>query len=166
MDSSYEQRVRGIDWAPYRTAYGSASKRLVFVRKDGRGPEDNWGSVADQLVRLASRDPAEAQTASHQLWCSLCHQHAYVSSAARPAFPFLLEVLDSACESLQVEILDIVVGIASCCLTGRLDPDGEWAKELEVDIRSAVPRFRALAAHPNEEIADWANKYLQILKEA
>jgi hypothetical protein len=99
---NFEERLKRVDWSKYETAYGSASGT------------NEWGSVGEQLLNLASQDDEKAMKATHHLWCGLCHQHAFVSSAALPALPFILEVLDSANESLALEILDILLGFAAC----------------------------------------------------
>lgn len=96
-----------IPWANYQTAYGSAAGDHVF------GGE-RWGNIGEQLRALASPDRATAMAASHHLWCCLCHQHAYVSSAAEPALPFILAVLDHADDELAIEIDDILRGFATC----------------------------------------------------
>lgn len=95
MNDSFQQRMEAIDWSRYETAYGPAVR------------------VPGQLWLLAKGDHKEAMAASHELWCELCHQHAYVSSAALPALPFLLEVMDGAGEQLAVEILDLLLGLRS-----------------------------------------------------
>jgi len=94
-NSDFEKRVDQINWSDYSTAYGNACV------------------VAKQLKELASTNPKLAMAASHDLWCGLCHQHAYISSAALPAFPLLIDVLKSTDEKLKVEILDIITGIAA-----------------------------------------------------
>lgn len=98
-DSKYDERLKAIDWSEYKTAYG---------------PADKPDSVASQLSLLAGSDHKTAMGAAHDLWCGLCHQHAYVSSAALPALPFILEVLDQANDDLSAEILDILLGFAVC----------------------------------------------------
>lgn len=75
MGPAFEERLRAVVWADYGTAYGPAIK------------------VPDQPGRLAGPNEGAALAASHDLCCGLCHQHAYISSAAVPALPFILEVL-------------------------------------------------------------------------
>jgi len=73
MSSSYEERVMAVHWAGLESAYGSA--------KD----------VGRWLIELKSTDWETAFQASHLLWCSLCHQHVFISPAAEAAIPFLFE---------------------------------------------------------------------------
>ena len=136
-----------IDWTHYQTAYGVAT------------------NVPQQLRRLASTDHADAMAASHDLWCGLCHQHAYVSSAALPALPFLLDVLRSANEALTTEILDILLGFANCTSAtypGKVPP---WAQELRQQLKHAWPEFAHLLHHSNTEIADFADTIQHSLAE-
>jgi hypothetical protein len=81
----FDERINLVAWGDFHTAYGPAVK------------------VPDQLRRLAGPDLKAALEASHELWCGLCHQHMQVGSAALPALPFLLEVLDSADRDMAVE---------------------------------------------------------------
>ena len=100
--------------------------------------------------------------ASHQLWCALCHQHAYVSSAALPALPFLLEILDDAPEQLKVEILDVLTGIAECSTPQGDEP--AWHSELRGELLKAKPMFEALTqGQPKVEICDFAERILAAL---
>ena len=69
--------------------------------------------VPDQLRRLLATDREVALEASHELWSGLCHQHAYVSSAALPALPLLVGALETADERVADEILDILYGLQS-----------------------------------------------------
>jgi hypothetical protein len=146
MSPDYADRIGAIDWTTYHTAYG---------RADG---------VASQLLDLASSDHDAAMKATHALWCGLCHQHADISSAALPAYPFILEVLDSANDDLAVEILDILLGFAYCSTRGPEGPSpNEWERELRGKLRQQLPRFVALAKHPNELISYFAEEIVENL---
>ncbi len=89
-----------------KTRNGSLIDRQPTHRVRALRPHGGRSSLLD----LASSDHDAAMKATHALWCGLCHQHAYISSAALPAYPFILEVLDSANDDLAVEILDILLG--------------------------------------------------------
>jgi hypothetical protein len=135
MSDTIQPELRKIDWSQFETAYGQAIK------------------VPDQLQRLFSTNHGVAMQASHELWCGLCHQHAYVSSAAQPALPFILQALAIADNKLKVEILDILVGFAVC--TARTDVEG-WKQQLRKELATELPRFEALTRHPDEDVSGWA----------
>lgn len=145
-DQDYKRRLEEINWLNFQTAYGRA---------------DN---ISAELLRLASSDHSTAMKATHELWCGLCHQHAYISSAALPAVPFILDVLDSASDELTIEILDILAGFAICSTLG---PKGaspiEWERNLRVELRMELPRFTVLMNHCNEEIAGFAERIVKNL---
>jgi hypothetical protein len=101
--------------------------------------------------------------ASHDLWCGLCNQHAYVSSAALPALPFILEILDRAEEALTVEILDILLGFATCTRPEGAQSTPLWVSELRDRVGVLLPRLRVLAEHPNDDIADFAQLIIEDL---
>jgi hypothetical protein len=154
MDEAFGKRLYAISWADFRTAYGPAVK------------------VPDQLRRLAGRDEKAALDASHELWCGLCHQHVQVGSAALPAFPFLLEVLDSANRRLSVELLDILLGFAIGTNRQRavafqrslgrkvIQPEEHWVSDLRSALVAELPRFRQLAVGKDEEVADFAEQII------
>jgi len=125
-----------VDWRLVETAYGSAQ------------------NVPALLARLAGADHAAAMAASHDLWCALCHQHAYVSSAALPALPALISALDQANEDLAVEILDILKGFAVC--TSLTAKNEAWMNMLRTRLQEQRPRFLVLAQSKNELIAGFA----------
>lgn len=118
--------------------------------------------MPELLIQLASSDHTAAMKASHHLWCCLCHQHAYVSSAALPALPFLLEILDEANEQLTVEILDILTGFAVCS-RDDIPTSEDWTRELHARLIEERHRFTRLADHPNSDIADWGRGLLDEL---
>ena len=68
-----------IDWSQYETAYGNAAQDIPHFQA-GKTP-----SVPRSLWDLFSGDRERAIRATGDLWAGLCHQHAYVSSAALPA---------------------------------------------------------------------------------
>jgi hypothetical protein len=126
-----------IDWRLVETAYGSAR------------------NIPALLACLAGDDHAAAMAASHDLWCALCHQHAYVSSAALPALPALLFALDRANEELAVEILDILTGFAVC--TSLIAKNEAWMNALRARLQEELSRFLVLAKSKNELIAEFAS---------
>jgi hypothetical protein len=129
------QELQQVDWSQFETAYGVAT------------------DVPGQLVRLFSPNHDDAMAASHELWCGLCHQHAYVSSAALPALPFLIRALDALDAKLAVEVLDILCGFAVCTAGDSL-PD--WGRRLRQSLLVESRRFEALTHHQDEDVSDWA----------
>jgi hypothetical protein len=152
VGQTYDERLNDIPWGDFDTAYGPAAK------------------VPDQLRRLAGRDRKASLEATHDLWCGLCHQHVQIGSAALPALPFLLEVLDTADRDLTVELLDILLGFAIGVNRQRavdfqrslgrteVTSEEEWVAVLRAALTAELPRFRRLAASPNQDIADFAGR--------
>ena len=129
----------------YETAYGDAS------------------NIPHELERLLSKDLDEAMDATHQLWCSLCHQHAYISSAAEPAYLFLKYVLEKAEGNFLVEMLDIFAGFAECSSPKHPEGEGEFQKRVRGLLQQDVELFKKLsliegpegfAEYIVEEVAD------------
>src|SRR5688572_16788748 len=89
-------QIAAIDWPSYETAYGPAVKT----------PGD--------LHLLLFGTEEQAMAAASGLWAGLCHQHAYLSSAAEPALPFLLNALRESNDRIKTEILDIFLGFVVC----------------------------------------------------
>jgi len=141
LSSDFQARIASVQWGDYQTAYGNAT------------------IVSGQLMRLGSSDLHTALNACNELWLGLCHQHAYVSSAALPACPFMLEVFDVAEDSLRVELLDIFLGFVTC--THPKFALFDWQNELHAMMRNEVPRFRELCNHPNSDIVEIAELILE-----
>ena len=155
IDPNYTERVKAIDWASYHTAYGQADK------------------VPEQLLNLASPDKEKAMNATHDLWCGLCHQHVQIGTAALPAIPFILEVLDVASEELSVEILDILLGFAlgsnrqrsidfqkACGHSAPLS-EPEWIAKTRSLLIEQRERFEKLKAHKNPDIKYFSVRILE-----
>lgn len=135
-------RLAGIDWSRFETAYGPARK------------------VPGWLLDFVHANGARARRAGHQLWCSLCHQHAYVSSAALPALPWIVAVLQRTDEQLVCEALDILLGFVRCTDPGQVQQaDGvapAWHRELRDGVRRVLPEVTRLLASGSPEVAEAA----------
>ena len=98
--------------------------------------------------------------AANDLWCGLCHQHAYVSSAALPACDFLMLALREADDELKVELLDILLGFAAC--TGR-SAEADWEKQLREKLKADLPVFSGFLSSANEDISFFAGRIVEEL---
>jgi len=134
--------IDAIPWQEFDTAYDA--------------PE----SVSLDLKLLMFGDQKQALKASHHLWCGLCHQHAYMSSAAEPAFPFLMLVLRESGDLVKVEVLDILLGFVLC-----QQPDVEFTQRILNAIVEQRPEIEKLKDSPNEEVAGFAESVCEALNE-
>lgn len=151
-----------IDWSAYETAYGNAAQNHPYYvplqNHKGYIPK-----VAQSLKDLFSNDTNIALQASHDLWCDLCHQHTFISSASLPAYDILyqgLQILDTA---LKVEILDIFYGFA-ICTTNEASPNS-WQTQLRTKLKNNIDTFAQLTTHPNEDIVAFAENILSALQQ-
>jgi len=141
-----ERRISKIDWTQYQTAYGRADR------------------VAAQLGDLFSQDSQIADSASHDLWCGLCHQHVGVSSAALPALPFIFEALKEADENLGVEILDILLGFSICSAPSfSKGDDPEWVIELRGQMKEHLPLFVDILSSATGDAHRFASNIIESL---
>lgn len=148
--------ISSINWSDYETAYGNAAENIPYTVpiRDARG---YYPKVEDSLVNLFSDDEKTALQASHDLWCGLCHQHAYISSAALPAFDILLCALQILSDKLKVEILDIFYGFVICGSDSHLS---SWQGKLRAKLKENESYFQVLTEHQNEDIASFAEEII------
>ncbi len=157
LDSSYYQRLNAIPWGEFRTAYGPAVH------------------VPDQLRRLAGSDRRAALAASNEVWAGLCHQHVRIDSAALPALPFILDVLDLADQELTLELLDILLGFTIGTNRQRallwqrslgrteMEPEQGWVTVLRAVLMAELPRFEGLRSSQSDEVAALAQQIVREL---
>lgn len=148
--------ISSIDWSNYETAYGNAGENIPYAVPMGDA-RNYYPKVRDSLTNLFSDDEKTALQASHELWCGLCHQHAYISSAALPAFDILLCALQISGDKLKIEILDIFYGFAICISDSS---SSAWQGQLRAKLKENKPYFQVLAEHPNEDIAFFAEEII------
>lgn len=98
--------------------------------------------------------------AASDLWAGLCHQHAYISSAALPAYDFLMIALRELDDGLKVELLDIFLGFAVC--TGR-SAETDWERQLRDKLTSHLPVFAGLVSSENEDISYFSGRIVEEL---
>ena len=143
-----------IDWSQYETAYGNAAQDIPHFQV-GKTP-----SVPSSLWALFSKDQEKAMQASSDLWAGLCHQHAYVSSAALPAYDVLMLGLQELDSQLKVELLDIFLGFAVC--TGR-SAETDWERQLREKLEADLPVFAGLVSSENEDISYFSGRIVEEL---
>lgn len=143
-----------IDWSQYETAYGNAAQDIPHFQV-GKTP-----SVPSSLWALFSGDRERAMRATSDLWAGLCHQHAYISSAALPACDFLMIALRELDDELKVELLDIFLGFAVC--TGR-NAETDWERQLRDKLTSHLPVFAGLVSSENEDISYFSERIVEEL---
>jgi len=115
---------------------------------------------------LASAYHANAYTASSDLHDSFVHQDVQLHTAALPALPFILEVLDRADDTLTWGIVDILYGMAK-----GTKPDfwkngdvPSWALQLRQALQAELPRFLKMKdSGANEDIRDCASCIVDFL---
>ena len=104
-------RLREEKWADYEVASGKADR------------------VPKLLRDLASRKAVRSMKASHDLWRVLCSGG--VRSAAVPAVPYLMEIMQIASKDVKAEIADVL----KCCALGAPAVEGDWREALFEALR-------------------------------
>jgi hypothetical protein len=128
---------------------------MVGIR-DGLRPCGSGALVARDLQIRADKMRNHGRA---KLWGSLCHQHAYISSAALPAAPFIIAVLGRQQAPVVEEALDIMLGFIRCTVPSMVDAP-PWHSELRTIVLSAGPSVRRLAAGADPSVADMARMLL------
>jgi hypothetical protein len=142
-------KIEEVNWIDFGTAYGNAGNTIPYYLKN-----------------LYCADTKIAMDATHQLWCSLCHQHAYISDAALPAYDILKEGLLVLDDDLKCEILDIIKGFAFCTSQEYYTSPNElvaWEKELQQKLISDRTIFESFKNHTDLSIAELAKQICQFL---
>ncbi len=152
-----KQKIAAIDWSCYETAYSSLADTPFSKHIE------NMKKFAQSFTNLFSDDKTIALQASHALWCALCHQHAYVSSAALLAYDILYDGLQILDTDLQMEILDIFYGFAACTTDDA--PSHTWQSQLRSKLKQDIQTFQQLTQHPNEDITVFAQNIISTLQE-
>ncbi len=140
-----EAGVGRVEWSEYQTAYSDGA------------------AVPTDLRRLLFGDLESAMGAADHLWASLCHQHAYLSSAALPAYPFIALALSHAPERLAVEILDIIRGFATVRISEFGIDQHAWHDSATQSDAGRSEPLRELASDENEDVRDFARQILEAM---
>ncbi len=155
--------LQKINWNEYETAYGNANEDIPHYIDigDSRGYTPK---IRTSLLELFSDDRKIAMDASHQLWCGLCHQYAYVLSAALPSFDILMLALRTLDDQMKIEVLDILKGFAYC--TSQNDVIlNNWKGLLRNKLAQNIDYFKELGEHPIEDVSSFATDILDGLSE-
>jgi len=127
----------------------------------------NAENISIYLKDLFSGNIDLAMEATHNLWCSLSHQHSYITSAALPAYDFLIIGLDELDDKVKVEILDIIMGLALCTCdesyeSSKIEPQS-WEIELKQKLMSDIQKFKDLSLNADEDISYFAERIVSYL---
>lgn len=142
--------IEKVTWADFHTAYGNAEKTIPYY-----------------LGNLFCADESIAMDATHQLWSSLCHQHAFISDAALPSYSILRTGLLSLNDDLKVEILDIFTGFAECTRRNIITHELlGWEKRLQQMLGQDRNVFTELALNENDTIAYFAKRICECLDDS
>jgi len=142
-------------------------KKIEDIRKeidkiDWLQYENEYIKTAEKLKNLFDKDKKVVLDATHKLWCSLCHQYAYVIHSALPAYDFLMYGLLNLDDYVKVEILDILRGFASCT-NHHVYVATSWKYQLREKLRGDYTIFQKLSTHSDEDISGLANDICEAL---
>ena len=136
-------KINQVNWKDFKTAYGNAENTIPLY-----------------LRNLFSTNYEIAFEATHNLWCSLCHQHAFISSASLPSYDILKFGVINLNDELKIEILDIFKGFSYCTSKDYYSeittPIPTWEKLLKEELISDIVIFKELAFHNDELISSFA----------
>ncbi|MCU0392389.1 MAG: hypothetical protein MUE81_14830 [Thermoflexibacter sp.] len=137
-----------IDWKDFETAYGNAEKTIPYYLKN-----------------LFCADFKIAYEATHQLWCSLCHQHVILSNASLPAYDILKIALFKLDDDLKIELLDIFKGFAYCSIyLDSKDVQKEWVFQVRQKLLDDFEVFKNLIHHSEKQIAEFSKDICDCLE--
>ena len=150
IPSEIVEKIATVNWADFETAHGNAQQTIPFYLKN-----------------LFCSDTKIAMDATHQLWCSLCHQHAFISTAALPAYDILKIGLLQLDDKLKIEVLDIFRGFSECTsdkyfIAVKRTPLN-WELELKQKLILDINLFKKMATHTDEEISAFASNVIEDL---
>jgi hypothetical protein len=131
-----------IDWSQFGTAYGNARDTIPYYLKN-----------------IFCPDKRIALNATHQLWCSICHQGVNMTYAALPAYEILKKALLELNNDIKVEILDIFVAFALCTSKEYNTVPNElfgWEREVQKKLLRDRSVFYAFGISDNEELSSMA----------
>ena len=145
IDKLILKQIDDIDWGNFETAYGTAEK-----------------TIPPYLKNIYCEDAKIALEATHQLWCSLCHQHAYISSASLPAYEIIKNRLIECNQELKIELLDIILGFATC--SNHKTEVMQYQKlisKMKIKILKDKMIFEEYTKNENKEIKEFAELIIE-----
>ncbi len=149
IDEQILKQIDDIDWGNFETAYGNAEK-----------------TIPTYLKNIYCEDAKIALKAAHQLWCSLCHQHAYISSASLPAYEIIRNRLIECNEKLKIELLDIIFGFASCSNHKTDDIKyQELLSKMTIKIVNDKGIFEKYTQNQNDDVKEFAELITEQIKD-
>lgn len=145
IDKRILKQIDDIDWKNFETAYGTAEKTIPAYLKN----------IYCEEIKINVE-------ATHQLWSSLCHQHAYISSASLPAYEIIKNRLTECDEELKIELLDIILGFASCSNHKTEDVKyQELISKMKIIILKDKVIFEGYTKNKNKEIKEFAELIIE-----
>lgn len=142
LNNAIVDRINEIDWSQYYTAYGSARNTVPYYLKN-----------------IFCSDKSIALDATHQLWCSICHQGVNMAAAALPSYEILKIALLELDDDLKVEILDMFAGFALCMSKEYIASPNElcgWEKVVQQKLVRDRGIFDSFVINSNQDISDCA----------
>ncbi len=144
------EKIDTINWAEFETAYGNAEKTIPFYLKN-----------------LFCIDIEIALDATHQLWCSLCHQQVSISTAALPSYEILKIGLLQLDDKIKIELLDIFQGFSECTsdkyFTSIKIEISDWEVKIKQKLFRDIKMFEELTLHSDEVISSIATNIFDSL---
>jgi hypothetical protein len=131
-----------IDWSQFGTAYGNARDTIPYYLKN-----------------IFCPDKRIALDATHQLWCSICHQGVSMTNAALPAYEILKKALLELSNDIKAEILDIFVAFALCTSKEYNTVPNElfgWEREIQKKLLRDRSVFYTFEISEEEELSSMA----------
>jgi hypothetical protein len=169
------QRLGEVDWSNYFTVQGVAASVPEYLKRlnseneheHGRAKHDLWYAFFHEHVKSGSANLMPHAPLS--VWCCICHEHVPTVSAALPALPFLVDMMESGSDVIKDSVLDIILGLTIATdpawtekvakALGLTDPfRPSWIKELRSALIAELPRIEPLRRHPDPDISDFAQR--------
>ncbi|MDO7886555.1 hypothetical protein [Hymenobacter cheonanensis] len=142
IDDAIIEELSKVNWSQFHTAYGNAENSVPYYLKN---------------IFCANEDVA--LEATHQLWCSICHQGVNMADAALPSYEILKTSLVKLSDKIRAEVLDIFAAFALCTSKEYFTVPNElveWEKEIQQKLLRDKSLFRSFEQVNNEYIANTA----------